>query len=124
MYPRAGRCHCGGPSVRCRLLVVRCPDGLTQVTAIVPPGWNRDRMLARSSGEPTRCPFAAVMTAPPVMPALAAGLPQIVPSISAPELTGAMTGGMVRSALLVEHAGVFPEPPAPCPCCRACAWGL
>src|SRR5690349_9596474 len=116
--------HCGGPAVRCRVLVVRCPDGLTQVTETVSPGWNRDRTLARPAGEETGCPFTAVMTAPPVRPALAAGLPQIVPSIRAPELTGAMADGTVRSALLAEHAGVFPEPPAPCPCCRACAWGL
>jgi hypothetical protein len=35
------------------------------------------------------------------MPAEAAGLPQIVPTIRVPELTGAMAGGAVRSALLV-----------------------
>jgi hypothetical protein len=102
MAPRAiGGCHCGGPAARCRLLAVRCPDGLTQVTVIVSPGWNRERMLPRSSGEPTACPFTAVMTAPPVMPAEAAGLPQIVPTIKVPELTGAMAGGTVRSVLLV-----------------------
>ena len=93
--------HCGGPAVRCRLLVVRCPDGLTQVTEIVSPGWNRDRMLVRSSGEPTARPFTAVMTAPPVTPAEAAGPPQIVPMIRAPELTGAMGDGTVRLELLV-----------------------
>ena len=58
-------------------------------------------ILAKSSGEPTACPFTAVMTAPPVRLAVAAGLPQIVPSIRVPELTGAMTEGMVRSALLL-----------------------
>ena len=79
MWVCAVRAHCGGPAVRCRLLVVRCPDGLTQVTEIVSPGWNRASMLVKSSGEPTACPFTAVMTAPPVMPADAAGLPQIVP---------------------------------------------
>ena len=79
----------------------RCPDGLTQVTEIVSPGWNRDKMPVKSSGEPTACPFTAVMTAPPVMPAAAAGLPQIVPTIRVPELTGAMADGTVRSALLV-----------------------
>ena len=83
------------------MLVVRCPDGLTQATEIVSRGWNRDKILARSSGEPTGCPFTAVMTAPPVMPTEAAGLPQIVPSIRAPERAGAMTDGTVRSALLV-----------------------
>src|SRR3974390_2190268 len=93
--------HCGGPAARASLLVVRSPDGLTQVTEIVLPGWNRDRMLARASGEPTGGAFGAVVAAPPVMPALAAGLPQMLPSPSAPELTGAMAGGTVRSALLV-----------------------
>ena len=96
-----GRCHCGGPAVRCRLLVERCPGGLTQVTEIVSPGWNRDRMPVRSSGEPTACPFTVVMTAPPVMPAEAAGLPQIVPTIKVPELTSAIADGTVSSALLV-----------------------
>ena len=93
--------HSGGPAVRCRLLVVRCPDGLTQVTEIVSPGWNRDRMPARSSGAPTACPFTAVMTAPPVRPAEAAGLPQIVPMIRVPELTGAIADGTIRPELLV-----------------------
>ena len=100
---RAGRVsgHCGGPAVRCRLLVVRCPGGLTQGTEIVSPGWNRERMPARSSGEPPACPFTAVMTAPPVIPAEAAGLPQIVPMIRAPELAGAMVDGTVSPELLV-----------------------
>ena len=91
--------------------MARCPDGLTQVTEITSPGWNRDRMALRSSGEPTAWPFTAVMTAPPVRPAEAAGLPQIVPMIRAPELTGAMADGTVRSVLLVEQAGVLPELP-------------
>ena len=86
--------------MRRRPLVVRWPDGLTQVTEIVSPGWNLARTWLRSSGEPTACPLTAVMTAPPVMPAWAAGLPQIVPSIRVPELTGAMAGGTVRLALL------------------------
>jgi hypothetical protein len=81
--------------------VERCPDGLTQVTEIVSPGWNCDKRPAKSSGEPTACPFTAVMTAPPVRPAEAAGLPQIVPTIRVPELTGAMADGAVRLALLV-----------------------
>jgi len=95
------RRHCGGPAARCRLLVVRWPDGPTQVTEIASPGWNRARMPLRSSGEPTVCPFTAVMTAPPVMPAEAARLPQIVPRIRVPEPTGAMADGTVTSALLV-----------------------
>ena len=80
---------------------MRCPDGLTQVTEITSPGWNFGRMPARPSGEPTACPFSAVMTAPPVMPAEAAGLPQIVPMTSAPELTGAIADGTIRPELLV-----------------------
>jgi hypothetical protein len=35
------------------------------------------------------------------MSAAAAGLPQIVPSIRVPELTGAMSDGTVTSALLL-----------------------
>ena len=81
--------------------MVRCPDGLTQVTEITSPGWNRDRMPVRSPGESAACPLTAVMTAPPVIPAEAAGLPQIVPRTTVPELTGAMADGTVRSALLV-----------------------
>jgi len=80
---------------------VRFADGLTQVTEIVWPGRNRVRMLVRLSGEPTAWPFTAVKTAPPVMPAEAAGLPQIVPSIRVPERTGAIVDGVVRPALLV-----------------------
>src|SRR6185312_9979834 len=30
--PAPRKSHCGGPAVSCRLLVERCPDGLTQVT--------------------------------------------------------------------------------------------
>jgi hypothetical protein len=41
------------------------------------------------------------MTVPPVMPAWAAGLPQIVPTIRVPEFTGATVDGTVRLALLV-----------------------
>jgi len=48
--------HCGGPALRRRLPVVRFPVGLTQVTEMVSPGWNRVMMLARSSGEPTARP--------------------------------------------------------------------
>ena len=80
---------------------MRCPAGLTQVTEIVSPGWNRDRMPLRSSGEPTAFPFTAVMTAQPVIPAETAGLPQIVPMTRVPEPTGAIVDGKVRSALLV-----------------------
>jgi hypothetical protein len=41
------------------------------------------------------------MTAPPVIPAEAAGLPQIVPMIRVPELTGAIADGTIRPELLV-----------------------
>ena len=81
--------------------MLRCPDGLIQVTEITSPGWNRDKTPLRSSGEPMACPFTAVMTAPPVIPAEAARLPQIVPVTRVPALTGAMADGTVRSELLV-----------------------
>ncbi len=68
---------------------------------MVSPGLKCVRMLAKSSGEPTACPFTAVMTDPAVIPAEAAGLPQMVPSIRVPERTGAMAEGTVRFALLV-----------------------
>ena len=68
---------------------------------MVSPGRKCVKMLAKSSGEPTACPFTALMTAPAVMPAEAAGLPQMVPSIRVPERTGAMVDGTVRLALLV-----------------------
>ena len=57
-------------------------------------------MPAKSSGDPTACPFTAVITAPPVRPAAAAGLPQIVPSTRVPDLAGAMDYGTIRSVLL------------------------
>ena len=101
------------------LLVVRWPDGLTQATEIVSPGWNRARMPLSWSGELAACPLTAVMTAPPVRPALSAGLPQIVPSTKVPELTGAIVEGAVRPELLAEHAEL-PEDPYCCSCC--CAW--
>ncbi len=68
---------------------------------MVAPGRNRLRTVLKSSGEPTACPFMAVITAPAVMPAAVAGLPQMVPSIRVPERTGAMAEGTVRFALLV-----------------------
>src|SRR5207245_1220246 len=94
------RSHWGGPAVRRMLLVVRWPAGLTQVTGIVSPGWNRARTAPSWSGEPMACPLIAVMTAPPVRPAWAAGPPQIVPSTRTPEETGAMTEGAASPALL------------------------
>ena len=42
--------YCGGPAVRCTVLVVCWPAGLTQVTEMVSPGLNRARMLARLAG--------------------------------------------------------------------------
>ena len=101
------------------LLVVRWPAGLTQVTEIVSPGWNRARTLPSWSGEPTGCPLIAVMTAPPVRPAWAAGPPQIVPSTRTPEETGAMAEGAASPALLAEHPWLPPDPYCCCPCC---AW--
>jgi hypothetical protein len=61
-------------------------------------------ILAKPSGEPAACPFTAVMTAPPVMPAEAAGLPQIVPSIRVPELTGPAALSRSRRSISAESA--------------------
>ena len=57
--------------------------------------------LVRLSGAPIAWPFTAVMTDPAVMPAAAAGPPQMVPMTSVPELTGAMCCGAARLRLLV-----------------------
>jgi hypothetical protein len=77
------------------------PAGFVQVTEIMSPGRNRAMTRIRSSGDLTGCPLTAVMTAPAVMPARAAGLAQITPLTRTPELTGAMAGGGVRPVLLV-----------------------
>ncbi len=58
-------------------------------------------MPVRWEGEPACCPLTAVITDPPVMPAVAAGLPQMTPSISVPDLAGAMVSGTVSPVLLV-----------------------
>jgi hypothetical protein len=42
---------------------------------------NRARTLLSWSGGPTACPLTAVMTAPPVRPARAAGLPYPLSSV-------------------------------------------
>ena len=83
------------------LLVVRWPAGLTQVSEIVSPGRWRARMLVKWPGDPAGCPLTAVMTEPPVIPALAAGLPRMVPSTRVPEPAGAMSDGTARPVLLV-----------------------
>ena len=77
------------------------PEGLVQVTETVSPGRNRARVLVRLDGEPACFPLTEVITDPPVIPAVAAGLPQITPSIRVPELAGAMVLGTVRPVLLV-----------------------
>jgi hypothetical protein len=84
-----------------RLLVALGPVALTQATETVSPGRNLARVLVRLAGEPTAAPLTAVMTEPAVRPAVAAGLPQIVPSTRVPELTGAMVDGTARVMLLV-----------------------
>ena len=99
--PRTGSCgHCGGPTARCTVLGCR-PSGLTQVSETASPGRYRARMVVRWAGDPAGCPLTAVITDPPVIPAEAAGLPQMVPSTRVPELTGAIEVGTARSALLV-----------------------
>jgi hypothetical protein len=82
-------------------LVVCSPAGFIQVTEIVSPGRNRAMARLRSSGDLTGCPLTPVMTAPPVMPARAAGLAQITPWTRTPELTGAVASGGVRPVSLV-----------------------
>ena len=77
------------------------PDGLTQVTETVSPGRKRARRPVRWEGAPACWPLTAVITDPPVIPAVAAGLPQMTPSISVPELAGAMVLGTVSPLLLV-----------------------
>ena len=78
-----------------------CPDGLTQLTVIVSPGRSLASIAVRLSADAVGLPFTAVITDPPVIPAAAAGLPQIVPSTSVPDETGAIDDGTSRSALLV-----------------------
>ena len=77
------------------------PDGVTQVTDTVSPGRSLAMMSARLCGELTVWPFTAVMTDPAVSPAAAAGLLQIVPMTSVPELTEAIVDGTDRLASLV-----------------------
>ena len=93
--------YCGGPASSRRLLVAWRPDGLTQLTVIVSPGRSLASIAVRLSGDAVGLPFTAVITDPPVIPAAAAGLPQMVPSTSVPEETGAIDDGTARSALLV-----------------------
>ena len=76
------------------------PDGLTQLTEIVSPGRSVASIALRSAGEVVGLPFTAVITDPPVMPTAAAGLPQIVPSTSVPDETGAIVDGTMRLVLL------------------------
>ena len=68
------RCYCGGPRGEADAAGRLPPAGFTQVTEIISPGRNRATARLRSSGDLTGCPLTAVMTAPPVMPARAAGL--------------------------------------------------
>ena len=77
------------------------PDGVTQVTETVSPGWSLAKMVPRLCGEPTVWPFTPMMTDPAVIPAVAAGLPQIVPMTSVPEFTEAIVDGTDRLASLL-----------------------
>ena len=58
-------------------------------------------MPVRLCGAPTAWPFTLVTTDPAVTPAVAAGLPQIVPTTRVPEFTGAIVDGTGRLASLV-----------------------
>jgi hypothetical protein len=84
------------------MFAVLCwPDGVTQVRDTVSPGRNFDSALCTVCGAPTVWPLTLVMTDPAVMPALAAGLPQMVPTTRVPELTGAIVSGTGKFELLV-----------------------
>src|SRR5215469_6474655 len=84
---RPGYCgpgYWGGPASRRMRLVDCLPDGFVQPTKIVSPGRNRAMTRIRSSGDLTGCPLTAVMTAPLVRPARAAGLAQTTPRTRTP----------------------------------------
>ena len=65
------------------------------------PGRNFASVPCRVCGAPTAWPFTLVMTDPAVSPAVAAGLPQIVPMTRVPEFTEAIVDGTGRLASLV-----------------------
>jgi hypothetical protein len=77
------------------------PDGLTQLTVIVSPGRSLPRMAVRLAGELAGARLTVVITDPPVIPAAAAGMPQMVPSTRVPELTGAIEAATVTLVLPV-----------------------
>src|SRR5579864_8124823 len=93
--------YSGGPAVRVTVPVLRWPDGVTQVTDTVLPGWNFDSAACRESGVPTAWPLTLVTTDPAAIPAVVAGLPQMVPMTRVPELTGAMVEGTGRLVSLL-----------------------
>ena len=66
------------------------------MTDIVLPGWYFAICVCRLSGAPIAWPFTLVMTDPAATPASAAGLSQIVPMTSVPELAGAIVDGTGR----------------------------
>src|SRR5260370_40322656 len=62
----------GGPAVRVTLPFLRWPDGVTQVTGTVLPGWNFDSAACRESGAATALPVTPVTTDPAAIPAVVA----------------------------------------------------
>src|SRR5260370_30536639 len=63
----------GGPAVRVTLPFLRWPDGVTQVTDTVLPGWNFDSAPCRESGAATAWPLTLVTTDPAAIPPVVAG---------------------------------------------------
>src|ERR1035438_8786754 len=72
-------------------LAGRAHPGHGDRVARAEPGQDAGQVVGRAGAMPVQ----------PVIPAEAAGLPQIVPSTRLPELTGAIVDGTARAALLV-----------------------
>ena len=104
--------------MRVTFAVLCWPDGVTQVRDTVSPGRYFAIWACRLCGAPTAWPFTLVMADPAVTPAIAAGLPQIVPTTRVPELTGAIVAGTGRPVPLLKQLWLpdpFPFPPKPFP---------
>ena len=78
------------------LLVAVRPDGLAQVRVIVSPTGSGPGCRSGCWVCLLAWPLTAVMTAPPVIPSAAAGLPQMTPSTRVPEVAGAIWAGTAR----------------------------
>src|SRR5579862_8541547 len=82
------------------------PLVLTQVTDIMLPGRPPPTSADSAPGEATRRPFAAVITSPAAIPAIAAGVPHSTPITSAPARAGAIEAGTAApSRVLTQDDG-------------------